>query len=462
MAIRKVISRSLADGAVATVDLDGNAVTPAAISDQDNTSTGLFTLPAGTTAQRPATTYTGAQRFNTDTEVMEYYNGSAWFKISSVVPSLTTVTGNVISGLSSTLTLGGEGFLSSNLIVNLIQVADAIDVDVTVTPTSDTAATVTIPSSVYSNITVGNDLTINVTNSDGMTSGSLTSTALDVPSGGTITTSGDYRIHTFTSSGTFTNTLPSLEVEYLVVAGGGGVGARRHAGGGGAGGYRCSVSGENSGRNSTAESALTLTTGNKTVTIGAGGASSPSTGNSNAGAQNGSNSVFDTITSLGGGFGSTYDGGNGASGGCGGGAGARNAAAASGGSGTAGQGFDGGAGQANTGSGAGGGGGGAGQAGEQGSTDGADAGGDGGNGIESSIDGSATYRAGGGGGGASTAGSRGTGGLGGGGDGAHSTQTPQSGTVNTGGGAGAGGGEQDYGQTGGSGIVIVRYDTTAL
>ncbi len=41
--------------------------------------------------------------------------------------------------------------------------------------------------------------------------------------GGTITTSGDYTIHTFTSSGDFVVS-GSGEVEYLVVAGGGGGG----------------------------------------------------------------------------------------------------------------------------------------------------------------------------------------------------------------------------------------------
>ena len=36
--------------------------------------------PAGTTAQRPTPT-TGMMRFNTDTALMEYYNGTAWVPI---------------------------------------------------------------------------------------------------------------------------------------------------------------------------------------------------------------------------------------------------------------------------------------------------------------------------------------------------------------------------------------------
>jgi hypothetical protein len=63
--------------------------------------------------------------------------------------------------------------------------------------------------------------------------------------GGTITTCGNYKIHSFTGPGTFTvtsagNPAGSTTVDYLVVAGGGGGGSDR-GGGGGAGGYRESV-----------------------------------------------------------------------------------------------------------------------------------------------------------------------------------------------------------------------------
>lgn len=61
--------------------------------------------------------------------------------------------------------------------------------------------------------------------------------------GGTITTDGDYKVHKFTSSGTFTITELGKEggagdqVQYLVVGGGGG-GGNNLAGGGGAGAFR--------------------------------------------------------------------------------------------------------------------------------------------------------------------------------------------------------------------------------
>ena len=64
-------------------------------------------------------------------------------------------------------------------------------------------------------------------------------------SGGTVTTSGDFKIHTFTGSATFTvnkvgNASGSETVDYLVIAGGA-AGATANSGGGGAGGYRLSL-----------------------------------------------------------------------------------------------------------------------------------------------------------------------------------------------------------------------------
>jgi len=83
--------------------------------------------------------------------------------------------------------------------------------------------------------------------------------------GGTVTTSGDYKIHTFNSSGTFSVTQvgSSASVDYLVIAGGGGGGPGhsadyRQGGGGGAGGYLTST--------------FSALVGDYTITVGAGGA----------------------------------------------------------------------------------------------------------------------------------------------------------------------------------------------
>ena len=106
----------------------------------------------------------------------------------------------------------------------------------------------------------------------------ITTLGIGAATGGTVTTDGDYKVHTFTSGGTFTVTSAPDVVEYLVIAGGGGGASYSYGGGGGAGGYRTA-----------ADFAVTATA--YSITVGGGGAGG--TGNS-AGSQ-GSNSVFSTI-----------------------------------------------------------------------------------------------------------------------------------------------------------------------
>ena len=257
-------------------------------------------------------------------------------------------------------------------------------------------------------------------------------------SGGTETTitenNVNYKVHTFTSSGTLTVTGASGQVEYLVVAGGGGAwsdaGGSGGGAGGGAGGYRCSVVGESSGGGASAESKLTLSPQSYTITIGAGGVSTGS----------GSDSVFSSITAIGGGGGRRSGSSPGIDGGSGAGQGINSNNPTGGiGTGTAGQGYNGGA-ASTANSGTTGGGGGAAQAGSTGN---------GGNGVESSIDGTPTYRAGGG-AGQSVNGTTFSGGSGGGGN------SRTNGAANTGGGAG-GQAPNSGGYNGGSGIVIIRY-----
>jgi hypothetical protein len=127
--------------------------------------------------------------------------------------------------------------------------------------------------------------------------------------GGTITTCGDYKIHTFTSDGCFSvscagNPIGSNTVDYLVVAGGGGSG-KYYGGGGGGGGYRES-SGVASGCYSVSPlgacvSALPVSVTTYPITVGGGGATAP--GPSPGQGTSGSNSVFSSITSTGGGYG---------------------------------------------------------------------------------------------------------------------------------------------------------------
>ena len=319
--------------------------------------------------------------------------------------------------------------------------------------------------------------------------------------GGTVATSGDFKIHTFTGDGCFVVSAaagPVAVVDYLVVAGGG-AGGGIMGGGGGAGGYREShstpVSGPYTASPLATPTGLPVSVQTYPVTVGAGGAAGPSAaGGYPAGSgSGGANSVFSTITSSGGGAH-----GNGVSGVGGSGAGHPRYT----GTGAAGntppvsppQGNKGGdvpsrpSHQDNIGAG----GGGAGAVGGDANSDpyptpSVFRAGPGGNGVASEISGSSVTRAGGGGGGSRTgspthyAPSGATGGSGGGGVGGHSPNAAQcngvagtSGSANTGGGGGGGlyhapnlpapfpqmPGQQDRcipGGSGGKGIVIVRY-----
>jgi len=280
--------------------------------------------------------------------------------------------------------------------------------------------------------------------------------------GGTITTSGDYKIHTFTGPGTFCvsnagNCSGSNSVDYMVVAGGGGGAANSNgAGGAGAGGFRES-SGAASGCYSASPlgsgvSALPVSVQGYPITVGGGGAGHVGDPENAGDGSSGSNSVFSSTTSAGGGGGG--GGGAGVAGGSGGGAG----------QGQSGQGAgntppvsppQGNPGDHNIPQERGAGGGGAGAAGSCVN---------GGNGVTSSINATPTARAGGGGGGArcfpSVPSPAGSGGSGGGGAGAKGNNGT-AGTANTGGGGGGAGRKPGVGNftggAGGSGIVIVRY-----
>jgi len=284
----------------------------------------------------------------------------------------------------------------------------------------------------------------------GIAGGDVTAKA----AGGIVTTSGGYAYHTFTSSGAF---IPSetLTVDYLVVAGGGGGGYRNAnaggTGGGGAGGMRCTVT-ASGGTPGTVESALSLSANYAyPVIVGAGGA--PATTQFIKGF-NGGNSVFASITSVGGGGGGSTQANSspGAIGGSGGGAGWDGTGTDVGGTGTANQGFAGGEVNGNVYTG-GAGGGGASAVGSNAGTNGPNGGANGGNGVATSITGSSVTYAGGGAGGEYIGGGVGTGGAGGGGN------SSTAGTINTGGGGGGGSGSSSAsaGATGGSGIVIIRY-----
>jgi hypothetical protein len=122
--------------------------------------------------------------------------------------------------------------------------------------------------------------------------------------GDTVYSNGDYKVHKFTTSGTFTVVETGLQpidgntIDYLVVAGGAGGGLKSSGGGAGGGGAGGLLQGSTS-----------ILENTYAISVGAGGALGI----------NGSNSSFHTFTSIGGGTGGSIN--DGSDGGSGGGAG---------------------------------------------------------------------------------------------------------------------------------------------
>lgn len=380
---------------------------------------------------------------------------------SKGMPYIATVNGIIYKGITNTLTVTGGNFILAPAIARF-RFNNTI-YDSSFTFTSTIAQTITVPASVSSlaNNPIG---TFQILDVYGRESNTLPTTVVDAPTGGTITQTGNVRVHLFTSSATFT-TNASITVRYLCVAGGGGGGADM-GGGGGAGGYL-------------AADTFSMSAGTYTITVGGGGAGAPAgyAPSPSAGTNGQNSSIIGpgvSITSIGGGGGGsthradTLTSRPAGTGGSGGGSSGDTGNYAPG---TPGQGNRGGPsnGQWYSGSG-----GGAGAAGV--STPGA-----GGVGIANDILGTSYFWAGGGGGGGYSS-SGGAGGNGGGGGGAINSPAGGSGynagssggggatgtQANTPGGAGGantgggGGGASHYntsstGGNGGSGIVVLRF-----
>ena len=288
-----------------------------------------------------------------------------------------------------------------------------------------------------------------------------------VATGGTITTSGNDKIHTFTGPGTFTvcttsGSAANNEVSYMIIAGGGG-GGQNDGGGGGGGGFREVKSPVTPYTASpkcgygTPGNRVTVSAQGYPIVVGGGGVAAPN--GPTPGSSGGVSSGFGITSAGGGGGGSESNGNIGLTGGSGGGGSAGGGNEGPGAAGntppvTPPQGNPGGNGavgptpssQRNAG-----GGGGAiatGQVGQANSR-----GGSGGGGATTSINGTPTGRAGGGGGGGRQGGGPASDG---GGAGSDTNVQSTAGTGNTGGGGG-GSGEGASSNAGGSGIVIIRY-----
>ena len=74
--------------------------------------TGNFVLPSGNTSERGSAS-TGAIRYNTQTNQLEVYNGSAWAGVGASSPQIYKVTNTTTTGAAGTsMVITGEDFVN--------------------------------------------------------------------------------------------------------------------------------------------------------------------------------------------------------------------------------------------------------------------------------------------------------------------------------------------------------------
>ena len=462
-------------------------------------------IASGTTGQRGTTA--GQLRFNSDTGLAEYYDGTQ-FKSLDAPPTVSSISptslGESVLGSSQTIVITGSNF-SSTVTVKIVGNDLTEYTPASITRDSNTQVTITTPTTlnasnepydiVVTNVsglagTLIDALSINDTPVFSTASGSLGTlenadrsasnltaisfsdeestptvsvTSGSIPTGLTLNSNGTWsgtanaevsdQTYNFTVTATdgsesatrnySITVVAPITIEYVVVAGGGG-GGSQVGGGGGAGGMLTG-------------SVTKPSSGTISVSIGGGGGGGSSGGQGSDGSSSSLSGAV-SVSTTGGGYGGGYTGGGGGGGG-GSGGGAGNSSQ-SGGAGTSGQGNNGGSSSAT--SWYCGGGGGKGAVGQNGVD--SNSGGAGGAGGSTSITGSSITLAGGGGGCTDNGINYNLGGSGGGGRGGSNSPAtnPDAGTANTGGG---GGGSRDYpypyaGASGGSGVVYLSIPTS--
>src|SRR6056300_1689065 len=342
MAINKITGKSIKDLDLSADDLAPGTITDAKIATGTIANDKLSNTSITINGTSIALGASGDIVAGTDWQAVTVADGSTTLNATAGAGYfLDTNTGVIEVNLPSSPTRGDTvilmdyagTFATNNVLVN----TGTTNLDSTTTGIYKLETNDTIAEFVYVDSAKGWVTRINTTTGTTPT-GALVqgqigvSPSYTVATGGTITTSGDYKIHSFTGDGCFVvstsgnsplfpcNPLagPSV-VDYLVVAGGGG-GGLGSTSGGGAGGYRESHSTCNSGPYTASPLAtptgITVSTQTYPISVGAGGAGSDC---APANGSNGSNSIFSTITSAGGGGGGSDGSGAGSPGGSGGG-----------------------------------------------------------------------------------------------------------------------------------------------
>jgi hypothetical protein len=90
-------------------------IAPALVSDQENTSTGHFDVPAGTTAERPANPNVGYIRFNTTFNYLEQWTPNGWQTIAAP-PQVNSISPTEALTGNTEITITGSNFESGSTV----------------------------------------------------------------------------------------------------------------------------------------------------------------------------------------------------------------------------------------------------------------------------------------------------------------------------------------------------------
>ena len=117
----------------------------------------------------PSSPQEGDLWYDTTNEILKTYvsSTSAFDKVSPSIPTISSISGDIVKETASNLTINGTNFLPSTATVKFTR--GSTTTNVTVTPSSTTSITVAVPSATYTGASVGNTVSITVTNIDNRT-----------------------------------------------------------------------------------------------------------------------------------------------------------------------------------------------------------------------------------------------------------------------------------------------------
>ena len=213
-------TNQLQNNSVTVSKLASGAVSPAAVSDQNNTSTGYLDLPVGTTAERPGSPAVGMIRYNTTEAAYEVYGAAGWKPLTQGAFGISVEYLSVAGGGAGGYGYGGGG--GAGGAVSSTAIAESgVALTVTIGAGASAAAAAALP--VKGSNTTVTGFTLAVGGGGGNSSDFSTSSAIDGGSGGGGTgpsnlTGGSGTFGQGTSGGTSTHASPNYP-------GGGGGGA---------------------------------------------------------------------------------------------------------------------------------------------------------------------------------------------------------------------------------------------